>query len=225
MSGKKYNAIKEKIGTQPMGFAAAAQILIEHSAAKFDQTVELHINLGVDAKKSEQTVRGSVSLPHGTPKQKKVVVLSGTAAKQKAALAAGAVKAGGEELIDEIIKHGGIDADVIVATPDMMPKIAKAAKILGPKGLMPNPKNGTVTPDPDKAVAELAGGKISFKMDTSGNIHEGIAKISWDAAKVVANAQALLQAVKAARPGNQRGEYIKKIVLKSTMSPAIQIVI
>lgn len=223
MSGKNYKSLQEKIGTQSTDLMAAANILKDNVKGKFDQTVELHINLGVDPKKSEQIVRGSVSLPHGTPKKKNVVVITSSAAKQKAALAAGAIKAGGEELIKEIIDQGGIDADVIVATPDMMPKIAKAAKVLGPKGLMPNPKNGTVSADPEKAVTELAGGKISFKMDQTGNIHEGIGKISWDAEKVAANAQALLQAVKAARPGAQRGEYIKKIVLKSTMSPGIQI--
>lgn len=223
MSGKNYKALQEKIGTASTDMIAAANLLKDNVKGKFDQTVELHINLGVDPKKSEQIVRGSVSLPHGTPKKKNVVVITASAAKQKAALAAGATKAGGEELIKEIVDQGSLDADVVVATPDMMPKIAKAAKILGPKGLMPNPKNGTVTPDPDKAVTELSGGKISFKMDQTGNIHEGIGKISWDAAKVAANAQALLQAVKAVRPGAQRGEYIKKVVLKSTMSPGIQI--
>ncbi len=223
MSSKQYKAIQEKIGTQVLDITAAANLLKENIKGKFDQTVELHIHLGVDAKKSEQIVRGSAVLPHGTPKKKNVVVLSSSAAKQKEALAAGATQAGGEELIKEIIDKGGIEADVIVATPDMMPKIAKAAKILGPKGLMPNPKNGTVTPDPAKAVAELAGGKISFKMDTTGNIHEAVAKLSWDVSKVVENTQALLQAVKAAKPSAQKGEYIKKVVLKSTMSPGIQI--
>ncbi len=223
MSGKNYKAMQEKIGTEAQTFESAAAMLKETVKGKFDHTVEIHINLGVNATKSDQTVRGSVLLPHGTPKQKKVVVLTSDKKKQKEATDAGAIRAGGEEIIEEIIAKGGIEADAIIATPDMMPKIAKAAKILGPKGLMPNPKTGTVTPDPAAAVREVAGGKISFKMDSSGNVHEGIAKLSWDADKIAANAKAMLDAVRAARPASQKGEYIQKVVLKSTMSPAIKI--
>lgn len=223
MSGKQYKAVKEKTGPSPVDLMAAVNLLKDNVKGKFDHTVEVHINLGVNASKSDQMVRGSVTLPHGTAKAKRVVVFTSESAKQKEATAAGAAQVGGEELIKEIIEKGTLEADVTVATPDMMPKIAKAAKILGPKGLMPNPKTGTVTLDVAKAVKELASGKISFKMDATGNIHEAVAKLSWDAAKIAENAQALMSAVKSARPATQRGEYIKRIVLKSTMSPAVQI--
>lgn len=220
---KNYNAMKEKIGTDTRTFESAVAVLKETVKGKFDQTVEIHVNLGVNATKSDQTVRGSVVLPHGTPKQKNVVVLTSDKKKQKEATAAGASCVGADDVIEEIIAKGGLDADVVIATPDMMPKIAKAAKILGPKGLMPNPKTGTVTPDPAAAVRAMAGGKISFKMDSTGNIHEAIAKLSWDADKIVSNAKAMLAAVRSARPASQKGEFIQKVVVKSTMSPAIKV--
>lgn len=225
MSGKNYKAAQEKMGNEPLVIGAAVALLKEHVKGKFDQTVEIHMNLGVDVSKSDQSVRGSVVLPHGTPKPKRVVVLTNDSAKRKEASEAGAVQVGSDDIIDAILKTGDIDADVIVATPDMMPKIAKAAKTLGPKGLMPNPKTGTVTPDVAAAVRELMGGKVSFKMDQTGNIHEAVGKVSWEASQIAENAQAVVAAVRSARPSSQKGEFIRKVVLKSTMSPAIRILV
>lgn len=206
-----------------MSLATAVQFLKDNARAKFDETVELHIVLGVDAGKSEQSVRGSVVLPAGTPKQKRVAVFTTDEAKQTEAKNAGAVMVGGDTLIADIEKNGISDIDITIATPDMMAKIAKIAKVLGPKGLMPNPKTGTVTPDVAKAVAELAAGKVSFKMDSQGNVHGAIAKASWSVEKMETNARAFIEAVRAVRPATQRGEFMKKIVLKTSMSPAIRI--
>lgn len=192
-----------------MDIQAAVKQLKEQPKRKFDETVEVHVHLGVDPQKSDQSVRGSVSFPSGAPKQKKVVVIKNDAASEK--------------LLKDIEVSGSLDADIVVATPDMMPKIAKVARILGPKGLMPNPKTGTVSSNPDEVVKELAGGKVSFKMDQLGNIHEAVGKVSWDAAKIEANVQALLEAVRAVRPASAKGEFLKKIVVKSTMSPAIHV--
>lgn len=210
MRGKTYKTLKEKTPVEAIDLQTAIKFLQDNAGKKFDQTVEVHINLGVDPKKSEQQVRGSVTLPSGTPKQKKVVVIKNDSASEK--------------LIAEIEKTGSLDADVVIATPDMMPKIAKVARILGPKGLMPNPKTGTVTPNPDEVIKELAGGKISFKMDQLGNIHESVGKLSWDIEKITANVEALLEAVKAVRPAGAKGNLLKKVVVKSTMSPSIRVI-
>ncbi len=223
MRSKLYKQLKEKIGEEQMDIASAVKLLKENARATFDETVELHITLGVDSSKSDQTVKGSVVLPAGTPTQKRVAVVSGDATKQEEAKKAGAVLVGGEELIADIEKNGLADIDIVIATPDMMTKIAKVAKVLGPKGLMPNPKNGTVTPDVARAVAELAAGKITFKMDTQGNIHVGLAKASWDVEKTEQNIRAFIDALRAVRPQNQRGEFMKKIVLKTSMSPAVRV--
>jgi len=209
MSGKTYKAAKEKFPAEATDLEAAVKALKENARQKFDETVEVHMHLGIDPQKSDQMVRGSVTLPAGTPKQKKVVIIKNDAASEK--------------LIAEIEKSGSLEADIVIATPDMMPKIAKVARILGPKGLMPNPKTGTVTPNPEEVVKELAGGKVSFKMDQLGNIHEAVGKLSWDAEKIVRNVQALVEAVRAARPAGARGELVKKVVVKSTMSPAIRV--
>lgn len=223
MAGKKYNAIKAKISESPVDLTAAAVILKENPTASFDETIELHIRLGVDPQKSDQTARGSVTLPHGTPQAKRVAVFTNDPALQKAAQDAGAAIVGGKELVAEIAAKGQLDADVAVAQPNMMPEIAKIAKILGPKGLMPNPKTGTVSPDPISVIKELRGGKITFKMDQLGNIHEAIAKVSWPLEKIVANAQTLIEAVRAAKPATAKGQFVRKIILKSTMSPAIPV--
>lgn len=210
MRGKAYKATKEKAPVDAVDLKTAVAFLKDNAGKKFDQTVEVHIHLGVDPEKSDQMVRGSVNLPAGAPKQKKVVIIKNDAASEK--------------LIAEIEKTGSLDADIVIATPDMMPKIAKVARILGPKGLMPNPKTGTVTATPDKVVSELAGGKVSFKMDQLGNIHESVGKLSWDAEKIVANIDALISAVKAARPASAKGQILQKVVVKSTMSPSIRVI-
>lgn len=223
MRSKSYKQVKEKIGETSMDIPSAVKFLKENARAKFDETVELHVALGVDYEKSDQMVRGNVVLPGGTPTQKRIAVVTADTAKQEEAKKAGAALTGGDDLIADIEKNGLADIDVVIATPDMMPKIARVAKVLGPKGLMPNPKNGTVTPDVAKAVQELAAGKITFKMDAQGNIHAALAKASWDAEKTQQNVEALLAAIKAARPQNQRGEFMRKIVLKTSMSPAVRI--
>lgn len=223
MRSKSYKQVKEKIGAESMEIAAAAEFLKTNARAKFDETVEIHMNLGVDASKSDQMVRGSVVLPAGTPTQKRVAVFTSDKAKQEEAKAAGAVLVGGEELITTIEKNGISDIDITIATPDMMVKIAKVAKVLGPKGLMPNPKTGTVTPDVAGAVKELAAGKVSFKMDAQGNMHAAVAKVSWDTDKTQQNIEAFIAAVKAVKPATQRGAFIKNVVLKTSMSPAVRI--
>lgn len=223
MSGKKYKAIAAKVPQEAVSVEEAVTFLKSHSAAKFDETVELHIHLGVDTKKSDQSVRGSVTLPHGTPKQKRIAVITSDSTKQEEARQEGAVLVGGDDILAAIAKNGAIEADIVVATPEMMPKIAKVAKVLGPQGLMPNPKNGTVTPNPAEAVKELAGGKISFKMDSNGNVHEAIGKVSWDAGKVAGNADALIAAIAAVKPPAQKGVFLQRITLSSTMSPGIRI--
>jgi large subunit ribosomal protein L1 len=223
MKNKRYQTVKAQLPADPLALPAAIALLKQLPAAKFDETVELHIRLGVNAQKSDQMVRGTVSLPGGTPRPKRVVVFAADKSLQKAALEQGALEAGGEELIEKIIAAGALDADVTIATPDLMPKLAKAARLLGPKGLMPNPKTGTVTPDPLAALKDLQGGKISFKMDQLGNIHEAIGKLSWAEDRLLTNAQALLTAVAAARPATSKGQFIKKVVLASTMSPSLPV--
>ena len=188
--------------------ATAVKEIKEAAKAKFDETVEVHVHLGVDPEKSDQMVRGSVTLPAGTPKQKKVVVVD---------------DATGEALIAQIEKDGTLDADIVVATPSMMPKLAKVAKILGPQGLMPNPKTGTVSDTPEEVVKELEGGKVSFKMDKGGTIHEAVGKVSWDAEKLEQNVGALIEAVKAAKPASAKGTYLKSISVCTTMGRAARV--
>ena len=223
MHGKKYKGTAEKAPKDPVSVEEAVEFIKTHSTAGFDETVEIHVNLGVDASKNEQMVRASVVLPSGSAKQKKVVVITSDKAKQDEAKKAGAFLAGGQEIIDAIKKDGSIDADVVIASPEMMPKIAMVAKILGPKGLMPNPKVGSVNPEPAQAVKDLAGGKITFKMDNTGNIHESIGKVSWEAEKITANVEALLSAIKLARPDAQKGVFLQTITLSSTMGPGVRV--
>lgn len=223
MHGKKYKTAKEKAPKEVVDAVNAVAFLQETAKGGFDQTVELHLNLGVDHTKSDQMIRATVTLPSGSAKQKKIAVVAGDAKEQAAAKAAGAHMVGGEELIAQIEKDGKIDADVVIATPAMMAKIARVARVLGPQGLMPNPKTGTVTPNPANAIKELAAGKVTFKMDSLGNIHEAVGKISWEAAKIVANVEALIAIVKTVRPKSMKGQLIKSATLKSTMSPAVRI--
>jgi large subunit ribosomal protein L1 len=223
MSGKKFQAIKQAAPTEAVDIPTAVAFLKEHARTSFDETIELHVHLGINPGKSEQMVRGQAALPSGTATNTRVAVFTADAKQKKAALEAGAALAGGEELIAAIAEKGSLDADIAVATPDMMPKIAKVARILGPQGIMPNPKTGTVSPEPAAVVKELMGGKISFKMDTLGNIHAAVGKAHWEADKIAANVTALLEAVKHARPAAMKGQLIKTITLASTMSPGIRI--
>lgn len=224
MNGKKYNGIKAKVPPQAIGVAEAITFLKDNAVRNFDEAVELHMRLGVDTSKSDQIVRGNLQLPSGAPSTKKIAVFTSDKVKQKEAKEAGAHIVGGEELVDTVAADGAIDAEAAIATPEMMPKLAKVARILGPKGLMPNPKIGTVTPDVTQAIKDLSGGKISFKADQLGNIHEAVGRISWDAEKTIANIEAMVEAVRAARPASAKGVFIKSITVCSTMSPGIHIV-
>jgi large subunit ribosomal protein L1 len=188
---------------------------------KFDETVELVLNLGVDSKQSDQMVRGTVVLPHGLGKSKRVVVIAG-GEKIREALDAGADFAGGDDLVEKI-QGGWTDYEAVIATPDMMRSAGKLGKVLGPRGLMPNPKTGTVTTDVAKAIAEIKAGKVEFRLDKTGLIHSPVGKISFTALKLAENASALLAAVIKAKPAAAKGKFIKKITLTSTMGPGILI--
>lgn len=191
-------------------------------ATKFDAAVELHVKLGVDTSKSDQQVRGTVALPHGTGKTKRVIAFV-EAEKEAEAKNAGADIVGGEELIEQIIKSGQLDFDVAVATPIMMPKLAKLAKILGPKGMMPNPKTDTINPNVAKMVQEQKAGKISYKNDDTGNIHQVFGRISFDEAKLKENLMALIESIRKGKPASSKGIYFRNAVICSTMSPGIHI--
>ncbi|HEY0166842.1 MAG TPA: 50S ribosomal protein L1 [Jatrophihabitans sp.] len=199
----------------------AAKVAIQSSPAKFDATVEVAMRLGVDPRKADQMVRGTVSLPHGTGKTARVIVFA-TGAQAEAARAAGADKVGSEDLIQEIT-DGYLDFDAAIATPDQMAKVGRIARILGPRGLMPNPKTGTVTPDVAKAVADIKGGKITFRVDKQSNLHLIIGKASFSADQLVENYGAALDEVLRAKPASAKGKYLKKVVFSTTMGPGIPV--
>jgi large subunit ribosomal protein L1 len=188
---------------------------------RFDETVEVVINLGVDPKHSDQMVRGTVVLPHGLGKSKRVLVIA-SGEKVKEAQEAGADFAGGEDMVQKI-QEGWTDFDAVIATPDMMRSAGRLGKVLGPRGLMPNPKTGTVTFEVAQAVKEIKAGKVEFRVDKAGIVHSPIGKISFDAVKLAENAHALLSAVVKAKPSAAKGKYVKKVTLTSTMGPGILI--
>lgn len=216
-SGKRLRAVVTKKPKESLPLSDAVAFVKKHANAKFDETVELHAHLGVDPQKSDQAVRGTVILPHGAPSRVRVAVFTDDRALQKSAEEAGADLVGGKELIDTVKTKGKLDADVAVATPDTMKDLAAVAKILGPKGLMPNPKTGTIGADPAKIIRELKGGKTAFKMDDSGNMHLAVGKASWPEEKLVANTRAALDALRAARPEAAKGEFLKSVTITSTM--------
>ncbi|HVE14446.1 MAG TPA: 50S ribosomal protein L1 [Elusimicrobiota bacterium] len=220
--GKRLEAVEksyEKAKVYPL--AEAAEIVKKCATAKFDETVELHIRLGIDPKQSDQTIRGTVALPHGTGKSRRVAVVT-KGEKVKEAQAAGADLAGSNELIEEIA-GGKMDFDVLVASPDVMKDISKLGKVLGPRGLMPNPKAGTVTFDIGKTVKELKAGRVEFKNDDFGIVHLAIGKRSFEPAKIVANAQAVLQIVAKMKPAASKGIYMMSVTLSSTMGPGVKV--
>lgn len=220
---KRYQAVAKQIEAGKLYPLAEAVALAKKTATtKFAGSLELHIRLGIDPKKADQLVRGSVTLPHGTGKQKKVAVFA-TGPAATAAEKAGAAIVGGEELVAQVQQKGGIDADVVVATPDMMKFLSKVAKILGPRGLMPNPKNETVTPDVAKAVKDLSGGKVTFRNDESGNLHQAVGKTTFTEAQLEENAQTYLDAVKRVKPAGVKGTYLLTITLTSSMGPGIRV--
>jgi large subunit ribosomal protein L1 len=189
--------------------------------AKFDETVELAMRLGVDPKHADQMVRGTVVLPHGLGKSKKVLAIAG-GDKQREATEAGADHVGGEEMVDKI-QGGFMDFDAVVATPDMMRAVGKLGKVLGPRGLMPNPKTGTVTPNIAQAVKEIKAGKVEFRVDKTGIIHAPVGKMSFTSDFLVANAHALVESIVKAKPSAAKGKYLKSVTLSSTMGPGIAI--
>ena len=199
--------------------AEGVKLLKENKTAKFDESVEIHIKTNIDPKKGEQQVRGTVILPHGTGKSKKIAVITSVAEKE--AKEAGADIVGGEEMIEKIGKK--INFDVLVATPEMMPKLAKIAKILGPKGLMPNPKTETVTTKIKETVAALKKGKAAFKNDDTGNIHQVVGKVSFSEEKLVENVNAFLSSIEKTKPAGLKGKFIASITICSTMGQGIKI--
>ena len=206
---------KKKVYTIDEG----VQIVKDNAKAKFDETVEIHVKLGIDTKKADQQVRTTVALPHGTGKTKRIAVIAKGEHAQEAQKA-GADRVGAEDIVEEVIK-GKIDFDVLVATPDTMRDLAKAAKILGPRGLMPNPKSGTVTFDLANTIKALKAGRIEFKADAYGIVHAIIGKASFDAAKLAENAKAVLETIIRVKPSTSKGVYVQSISLSSTMGPGV----
>jgi large subunit ribosomal protein L1 len=219
--GKKFAAARQRVPDRPHTLEEAIPLLQQVKFAKFDETVEIALRLGVDPKHADQMVRGTVVLPHGLGKTKKVLAIAGTD-KQKEAEEAGADHVGGEELVEKI-QGGWMDFDAVVATPDMMRAVGKLGKVLGPRGLMPNPKTGTVTPDIAKAVREIKAGKVEFRVDKTGIVHAPIGKSSFPAQSLLDNAQALVDSVVKAKPAAAKGKYLKSVTLSSTMGPGIAI--
>ena len=219
--GKNTEKARKLVETKPYKLAEAAEILKKAHFAKFDETVDLVVNLGVDPKHSDQVVRGTVVLPNGLGKSKRVLVIAG-GEKIREAQEAGADFVGGEDIVQKI-QEGWTDFDAVVAAPDMMKSAGRLGKVLGPRGLMPNPKTGTVTFEVAKAVKEIKAGKVEFRVEKAGIVHSPIGKISFDAQKLAENAQALLAAIQKAKPAAAKGKYVKKVTLTSTMGPGIQI--
>ena len=219
--GKKYQAARTQVPARPHSIEEAVPLIQKVKYTKFDETVELSVRLGVDPKHSDQMVRGTVVLPHGLGKAKRVLVIAGTD-KQREALAAGADEVGGEELVERIM-GGWMDFDSVVATPDMMRAVGKLGKVLGPRGLMPNPKTGTVTPDVTKAVQEIKAGKVEFRVDKAGVVHAPIGKISFAPERLIANAHALMETIVKAKPAAAKGKYLCSVTMSSTMGPGVAI--
>jgi large subunit ribosomal protein L1 len=219
--GKKYQAAREAVPNRPHTIEEAVPLLQKVKFTKFDETVELAVRLGVDPKHSDQMVRGTVVLPHGLGKTKRVLVIA-NADKQREAREAGADETGGEELVEKI-NGGWMDFDAVVATPDMMRAVGKLGKVLGPRGLMPNPKTGTVTVDIAKAVQEIKAGKVEFRVDKAGVVHAPVGKISFAADRLIANAHALMDSIVKAKPAVAKGKYLKSVTMSSTTSPGVSI--
>ena len=221
--GKKYQeAVKAFDKTQQYDLAEAIEIVKKNATAKFDETIELHLRTGCDGRHAEQQIRGAVVLPHGTGKTVKVLVFA-KGAKLDEALAAGADYAGGEELIPKIQNDGWLDFDVVVATPDMMGVVGRLGRVLGPKGLMPNPKAGTVTMDVTKAVNDIKAGKIEYRLDKTNIIHVPVGKASFADEQLSDNFQSIMGAINKATPASLKGQYIKSATLTSTMGPGVKL--
>ena len=219
--GKNIDRARKLVEARPYRLEEAAELLRKAHFVKFDETVELVLNLGVDPKQSDQMVRGTVVLPHGLGKSKRVLVIA-TGDKVREAQEAGADFVGGDDMVQKITE-GWTDYEAVIATPDMMKSAGRLGKVLGPRGLMPNPKTGTVTFEIAKAVKEIKAGKVEFRLDKTGIIHSPVGKISFSAKNLAENAHALLSAVVKAKPAAAKGKYVKKITLTSTMGPGVLI--
>ncbi|WP_424245481.1 large subunit ribosomal protein L1 [Elusimicrobium posterum] len=220
--GKRIEAAKQNFdANKTYTLVEAAKIVKENAKAKFDETVELHISLGIDTKKADQQVRSTVVLPNGTGKTKKIAVVA-KGEKAQEAQQAGADLVGGEDIIEDVMK-GNINFDVLLSTPDTMKDLSKAAKVLGPRGLMPNPKSGTVTFDLANAIKELKAGRIEFKADAYGIVHTILGKASFDADKIAENAKAIIETILRIKPATAKGQYVKSISISSTMGPGVRV--
>ncbi len=220
MPGKKYRAVAQKIEKRPYALSEAIPFLQQNKISRFDETVEVHLNLGVDPRHADQMVRGTVVLPHGLGISKRVLVIA-SGDKVQEATDAGADFVGGEEYVTKISKEGWLGFDAVVATPDMMRYVGRLGRILGPRGLMPNPKTGTVTFDVAKAVNEVKAGKVEFRVDKGAVIHAPVGKLAFESGKLTENAETLISAVLKARPQAAKGRYLMKASICSTMSPAL----
>lgn len=221
--GKKYlEAVSKFDRTMLFDADKALETVVASASARFDESVEVHIKLGVDGRHADQQVRGAIVLPHGTGKTKKVLVFA-KGPKAAEAEAAGADYVGAEELAQKIQSENWFDFDVIVATPDMMGVVGRLGKVLGPKGLMPNPKSGTVTMDLEKALAEIKAGKVEYRLDKANIIHTAIGKVSFGAEKLTENFNTLMEAINKARPAAAKGQYLRSVTVASTMGPGVKV--
>ncbi|MCY3592861.1 MAG: 50S ribosomal protein L1 [Acidobacteria bacterium] len=219
--GRKYTEARAAVEDRPHGLEEALQRIKDGSFAKFDETVEIAIRLGVNPRHADQMVRGTVVLPHGTGRSVRVLVFA-SGEKLQEAEAAGADHVGGEELASRI-QDGWLDFDAVVATPDMMRVVGRLGRVLGPRGLMPNPKTGTVTPDVTKAIEDIKAGKVNFRVDKAGVVHAPLGKVSFDTERLVENATALLSEIMRARPSAAKGTYLRSVNLSSTMGPGVRV--
>jgi large subunit ribosomal protein L1 len=217
---KRYTEATKKAVVEAMSVEKGVGLLKTFPPVKFDQTVEVIFSLGIDPKQADQMIRGSLSLPHGVGKTKRVVAFC-PEHLAAAATAAGAIKAGGQELVQSIEKDNFTDFDVAIATPDMMRFVGRLGKVLGPKGLMPSPKAGTVTADIAAAVKEYSAGKIEFRNDAGGNVHSVVGKVSFEPAALVDNINAMIALIRKLKPATSKGQFIKKVTLKGSMTPAV----
>ena len=220
-TGKKYRAAAAKIEDRPYELKDALSVIKDTAFAKFDETVEVHMRLGVDPRHADQMVRGTIVLPHGTGKTMRVAVIA-QGERIKDAEAAGAEIVGGDDLVEKIAA-GFLDFDALVATPDMMKGVGRLGKVLGPRGLMPNPKTGTVTFEVAKAIKEIKAGKVEYRVDKTGIIHAPVGKLSFGVEKLLDNTKALMDAVQKAKPSAAKGKYIKSIYMASTMGPSVSV--
>jgi len=220
--GKHYQSARKQVEAKEYLLEEAVPLLQKIKYAKFDETVEVHLRLGVDPKHADQMVRGTVLMPNGLGKSKKVLVIA-SGDKQREATEAGADLVGGDDMVNKIQSESWTDFDAVIATPDMMRSVGKLGKILGPRGLMPNPKTGTVTMDVAKAIKEIKAGKVEFRVDKTGIIHAPVGKVSFTALSLVENASSLITAVVKAKPAVAKGKYVKSATICSTMGPGLAI--